>query len=70
MRHQKRLEGIGHRHAGDNGIPGREVYKRETTGNFMEYHMYVCPSGSAELTQHLKLRDYTLAKEQRNDTNA
>jgi len=58
---KKRLETIGYHHAGDYGIPGREVFKREIPDDFMEYHMYVCPSNSAELSRHLKLQDYLRA---------
>ena len=58
---KNRLEKIGYQHAGDYGITGREVFKRETPDDFMEYHMYVCPSDSIELKRHLKLRDYLRA---------
>ena len=53
-----RLAKLGYKHEGDYGITGREVFKRETPDKFMAYHMYVCPSDSAELTRQLKLRDY------------
>jgi len=83
---KKRLRALGYRHEGDYGIIGREVFKRETTEDFMAYHMYVCPSDSVEFKQHLKLRDYlrvnpdmaekygtlkiSLAKEHGNDIDA
>ena len=57
----KRLEIAGYRHKGNYGIEGREAFSHEKPGNFMDYHMYVCPSNSAELKQHLMLRDYLRA---------
>ena len=58
---KKRLEQLGYQHQGDYGITGREVFKREPADDFMEYHMYVCPSDSVELRRHLALRDYLRA---------
>lgn len=53
-----RLERLGYSHKGDYGIPGREVIKRDRADDFMQYHMYVCPSDSPELKRHLVFRDY------------
>lgn len=53
-----RLERLGYSHKGDYGIPGREVIKRDRSDEFMQYHMYVCPSDSPELKRHLYFRDY------------
>ena len=58
---KNRLAKLGYRHEGDNGIEGREAFKREMLDDFMAYHMYVCPSDSAELMRHIKLRDYLRA---------
>ena len=58
---KNRLEKLAFRHKGDYGITGREVFARETPDDFMEYHMYVCPSDSIELERHLKLRNYLRA---------
>ena len=53
-----RLERLGYRHKGDYGIQGREVIKRDRADDFMQYHMYVCPSDSRELKRHVAFRDY------------
>jgi len=53
-----KLAPLGYRHQGDYGISGREVFMCEIPEDFMEYHMYVCPSDSAELMRHIKFRDY------------
>ena len=54
---KERLMKLGFRHEGDYGIIGREAFRRETSDDFMQYHMYVCPSDSIELKRHLFLRD-------------
>ena len=54
---KERLEHLGFRHEGDYGISGREVFKREKPDSFMQDYMYVCPSDSIELKQHLYFRD-------------
>ncbi len=51
------LAKCGYRHMGDYGIPGREVFKYDTS-DFMSHHLYVCPSSSPELKRHLAFRDY------------
>lgn len=60
-----RLEVLGYRHNGDQGIPEREVFKaNESTAPYTEppqvwmaHHLYVCPAESAELQRHLQFRD-------------
>ncbi len=60
-----RLEKLGYRHNGDQGIPEREVFKRSesTTPHtappqvWMAHHLYVCPATSAELRRHVQFRD-------------
>ncbi|MBN1150824.1 GrpB family protein [candidate division WOR-3 bacterium] len=54
---------IGYYHNGDQGIPGREAFKRTGDDNHqifdnIEHHLYICPSDSVELSNHLLFRDY------------
>lgn len=59
-----RLATIGYRHHGNQGIPGREVFKRAAITAVQEvldsiaHHLYVCPANSEELQRHLRFRDY------------
>jgi len=43
-----RLEKVGFKHNGDQGIKEREVFKRIIPDDFMNYHFYVCPKDSEE----------------------
>ncbi len=57
------LENIGYYHNGDQGIPEREVFKRDgiTTNPVLDsipHHLYVCLHGSQGLERHLLSRDY------------
>ncbi|MEZ4827841.1 MAG: GrpB family protein [Bacteroidia bacterium] len=58
------LENIGYYHNGNQGIEGREVFKREagkenhTILDSVSHHLYVCPDGSSELQRHLFFRDF------------
>ncbi len=58
------LEWIGYNHVGDQGIFGREVFKRnqETQNHqildFISHHLYACHVESDELKRHLAFRDY------------
>ena len=54
----ERLGNLGYEHIGDLGIKSREVFKRLESGDFMKYHLYVCPKDSPELRRHIALRDY------------
>ncbi|GAB4420021.1 MAG: GrpB family protein [Bacteroidia bacterium] len=58
----RRLAALGYRHNGDQGIAGREVFKRDHDRHpvldSISHHLYVCHEGSAELEQHLAFRDY------------
>jgi len=54
----EQLEKAGWRHGGDYGIEKREAFKSAKPLGFMEHHLYVCPSDSAELRRHLAFRDY------------
>lgn len=60
-----RLAALGYRHNGDQGIPGREVFKaNESTAPYTEprqvwmaHHLYGCAVDSAELRRHIQFRD-------------
>lgn len=60
-----RLVALGYRHRGDQGIPGREVFKAsestvpytEPRQVWMAHHLYVCAADSAELRRHRLFRD-------------
>lgn len=63
-----RLEKIGYYHNGNQGIPGREVFKRnKNTHEVLDgiaHHLYACRADSAELQKHILFRDYLLANEE------
>jgi GrpB-like predicted nucleotidyltransferase (UPF0157 family) len=52
------LESVGYAHRGNQGIEGREVFKRLFEDEFMAYHLYCCQKDSEELLRHLSLRAY------------
>jgi GrpB-like predicted nucleotidyltransferase (UPF0157 family) len=57
------LELIGYYHNGDQGILGREVFKRGNSNENMildkiKHHLYVCQKDNEELNKHLLFRDY------------
>jgi GrpB-like predicted nucleotidyltransferase (UPF0157 family) len=52
------LESVGYAHRGNQGIEGREVFKRLFEDEFMAYHLYCCQKDSEELLRHLSLRTY------------
>ncbi|GAB4013309.1 GrpB family protein [Spirosoma sp. KCTC 42546] len=60
----KRLRKIGYYHNGNQGIPNREVFKRDTITakhpvlDFISHHLYACPTDSEELQKHILFRDY------------
>lgn len=60
----KGLEAIGYFHNGDQGIPGREVFKRKATIephpllDGIKHHLYVCAVDSEELQKHILFRNY------------
>ncbi len=55
---------IGYKHVGDQGIVGREVFKREPSKephkvlDKIRHHLYVCHFQNVELKRHLLFRDY------------
>lgn len=48
----------GFYHNGNEGVIGREVFKRKVADSFMKYHLYVCPVDGEELKRHLLFRNY------------
>ena len=57
------LESLGYTHVGDQGIQGREVFKRQGELHHqildtIRHHLYVCHRSSAELDRHLFFRNY------------
>lgn len=60
---KKQLEQAGYYHNGNQGIEGREVFKRkEIHGNSVldtiTHHLYVCPQDSVAFEAHLLFRDH------------
>jgi len=51
-----RLTALGYEHRGDLGIQGREAFGRPSGSP--RHHLYLCPSGSPALANHLAIRDY------------
>lgn len=56
------LDELGYYHNGDQGIPGREVFKRLPAGTHpvldaINHHLYVCAADNPELRRHLLFRD-------------
>jgi GrpB-like predicted nucleotidyltransferase (UPF0157 family) len=57
------LEDAGYQHNGNQGIVGREVFKRNKMNydkvlDEITHHLYVCMFNSEELQKHLLFRDY------------
>lgn len=57
------LEKIGYYHNGNQGLEGREVFKRSgqlsnEVLDRIKHHLYVCPSDSKALERHLLSRDH------------
>ncbi len=56
------LEALGYLHAGDQGIPGREAFKRLSCGDpildRIPHHLYVCALDSPEYRRRILFRDY------------
>ncbi len=63
------LEQIGYYHNGNQGIVGREVFKRSKIGakhpilDGIAHHLYVCATNSEELQKHLLFKNYLLLNE-------
>lgn len=65
----KKLTSIGYFHNGDQGIKGREVFKRGKDTNHeildsITHHLYVCHQASEELKRHLLFRDHLRENEE------
>ena len=76
----------GFEHRGDQGVEGREAFRRNIKDEFMTYHLYVCPKNGKGFLEQMAFRDYLreneaarneyaklkyrLAKEYRNDREA
>ena len=66
---RKGLEQLGYYHNGNQGIKGREVFKRQELKrshqilDTIKHHLYVCPISSEELKRHLIFRDFLRAHE-------
>lgn len=64
------LSTLGYFHNGDQGLPGREVFKRRKPAaghpvlDHIQHHLYACPEGSPELSRHLLFRDYLRTNEE------
>jgi GrpB-like predicted nucleotidyltransferase (UPF0157 family) len=64
---QFKLEKTGYYHNGNQGIPGREVFKRSKATAYHQvldcivHHLYVCPVGSKEFENHILFRDFLIA---------
>ncbi len=62
----EKLSELGYSYEGDQGIRGREAFKRAdakvpwdgTHTRKMDHHLYVCPKKSEELKKHITFRDY------------
>lgn len=55
------LESLGYFHNGNQGIEGREVFKRSGNDEILDkitHHLYVCKVDSEELRRHIAFRDY------------
>lgn len=50
-----KLAELGYAHAGDQGIPGREVFKKPAQ---VRHHLYACAVDAVPLHEHLLFRDY------------
>ena len=49
------LETIGYRHNGDQGVPGREAFKRPA--DTPRHNLYACAPGALHLRNHLAVRE-------------
>ena len=66
---KKRLESIGYYHNGNQGIEGREVFKREgkirdSVLDSITHHLYVCRFDCLEYQRHILFRNYLRKSEQ------
>jgi GrpB-like predicted nucleotidyltransferase (UPF0157 family) len=64
-----RLESFGYHHNGNQGITGREVFKRNKETNEkvldeIQHHLYVCRFDCLELQRHILFRNYLRKSEE------
>lgn len=58
------LENLGYYHNGDQGLVGRDVFKRNLKTEFypildlIKHHLYACHSSNEELQRHILFRDF------------
>ena len=72
------LSELGYEHNGDQGIPGREAFKRASPQvpftvslqNWMQHHLYVCAENATELQRQLFFRNYLRAHPNQRDAYA
>jgi len=63
------LNELGYQHNGDQGIPGREAFKRIPENSThpildtIKHHLYVCSEDNDELNRHIVFRDFLLAND-------
>jgi len=60
---KKELESINYSHKGDQGIDGREVFKRESSSHdkildVINHHLYVCTQDNEELEKEILFRNF------------
>lgn len=53
----EKMEQIGYKVRGENGIVGRRYFQKEESG-IRTYHVHVFQNGSLEIEKHLNFRDY------------
>ena len=56
-----RLSALGYEHRGDLGVPDREAFFRPPQSP--PHHLYLCPSTSSALANHLAIRDHLRANQ-------
>jgi GrpB-like predicted nucleotidyltransferase (UPF0157 family) len=67
---KSRLTKVGYYHNGNQGIPGREVFKRGQAADthpvldLVAHHLYACRAASDELRRHRLFRDYLIADDE------
>ncbi len=68
---KNRLIAAGYEYRGDQGVPGREVFRIKDAGlkdTLPEHHLYVCATDSEELHRHRAFRDFMIAHPEWSET--
>ena len=55
------MEALGYESRGENGIPGRLYFRKDSLQGRRTHHLHVCASGNPELRRHVIFRDYLRA---------